>query len=66
MEVPLIIEDSDSRELDEGGRGGGRVQLGKGYRGRSDAISYGCVYQRAAALVDLVSFLSFSSNKVLA
>ncbi|CAA6661126.1 unnamed protein product [Spirodela intermedia] len=40
MEAPLITEESSNRGFEEEG-------------GRSDAITYGTLYQRAAALVDL-------------
>ena len=53
MEDPLLREESSTREI----HGGATRKRRKGYRGRLDAISYGSVYQRAAALVDLVSSL---------
>lgn len=68
MEAPLITEESSNRGLEEeGGFGGGVYRRWKGHHKRSDAITHGTVYQRAAALVDLVSvvsslFLLFSST----
>lgn len=42
----------------ESSRGGGR----RVFKRRSDAIAYGSTYQKAAALVDLVSSTSSSSG----
>lgn len=55
MEEPLITEESSS--------GGGRRRSGgnvhqRSYQRRSDAIAYGTRYQKAAALVDLVSLFN--------
>ncbi|CAA7397495.1 unnamed protein product [Spirodela intermedia] len=54
MEAPLITEESSNRGFEEeGGVGGSVVRRWKDYHKRSDAITYGTLYQRAAALVDL-------------
>lgn len=55
METPLITETNPVLGGTSVLRGGAK---GKQYHKRSDAIAYGDRYQKAAALVDLVSFLS--------
>ena len=58
METPLITEASSSGAVDNGGDGDGDgYQRSKPYYRRSDAIAYGTRYQKAAALVDLVSII---------
>lgn len=52
---------SATRPLLDGGGGGGETSRGgrKPFNRRSDAIAYGSPYQKAAALVDLVSNSQF-------
>lgn len=50
METPLITEERINPVLEGGSKG-------KQYHRRSDAIAFGDRYQKAAALVDLVSSL---------
>lgn len=61
MDSPLITEASSS-----GGAGAGAgYHKHKPYQRRSDAIAYGTRYQKAAALVDLVSFPTLASRSLL-
>lgn len=56
METALLSGESSGSG---GGSGPLRLFRGRAFSNRSDAIVYGSTYQKAAALVDLVSFIPF-------